>query len=118
MVKYCPVCETEYQDVSTNCAEDKAKLSNDKPTHPLDEQSFVAFYAATNELEARRIVAILQDENIEGMVRETTNTVFPGAAGMRFLVFVPANERTASAQLVQQAINDEVLSEAGSYVTG
>tara|TARA_B100000683_G_scaffold229997_1_gene230717 strand:+ start:2514 stop:2870 length:357 start_codon:yes stop_codon:yes gene_type:complete len=118
MVKYCPVCETEYQDATTNCAEDNAKLSNDKPAHPLDEESFVAFYAATNELEARRIVAILADENVEGMVRETTNTVFPGAAGMRFLVFVPANARSSAAQLVQQAINDEVLSQDGSYVTG
>ena len=118
MVKYCPVCETEYQDASTHCAEDNAQLSNEKPSHPLDQESFVAFYAATNELEARRIEAILQEENIEGMVRETTNTVFPGAAGMRFLVFVPAKARTSAAQLVQQAINDEVLSEAGSYVTG
>ena len=51
-------------------------------------------------------MAILQDENIEAMVRETTNTVFPGAAGMRFLIFVPAQTRTPAAQLVQQAIND------------
>ena len=118
MPKHCHVCEAEYQDSATHCVEDNAKLSTEKPSHPLDNESFAAFYASTNDLEARRIVAILQDENIEAMVRETTNSVFPGAAGMRFLVFVPAKDRAPAAKWVQQAINDEVLSEAGSYVAG
>lgn len=117
MVKYCPVCEAEYQDAASQCPEDQAKLSTEKPVHPLDDQAFVAAYAATNELEAGRIVAMLQDENIEGMVRQTTNSVFPGAAGMRFLLLVPGKDRAAAVQLIQQAINDEVLSQTGSYVT-
>ena len=118
MTKYCHVCDTEYQDSETHCVEDNAKLSTEKPPHPLDTESFLAFYAAVNDLEARRIVAIVQDENIEAMVRETTNTVFPGAAGLRFLVLVPAKDRVPAAQMVQQAINDEILSEAGSFVAG
>jgi hypothetical protein len=118
MTKYCHVCEAEYQDSSTHCVEDKAKLSDEPPSHPLADASFVAFYAASNDLEARRVVAILQDESIEAMARETTSTVFPGASGLRFLVLVPAEQRTACAKMVQQAINDEVLSDEGSYIAG
>ena len=118
MPKYCHVCDTEYQDSVTVCAEDNAKLVNEPPAHPLNDASFSAFYAASSDLEARRIVAILQDENIEAMARETTNSVFPGAAGMRFLVLVPSDKRQECAQMVQQAINDEVLSNEGSYLAG
>lgn len=118
MTKYCHVCESEYQDTATQCIEDNAKLSDEPPSHPLADASFVAFYAASNDLEARRIVAILRDESIEAMARETTSSVFPGASGLRFLVLVPSEKRTACAQMIQQAINDEVLSDAGSYIAG
>ena len=84
----------------------------------MADASFAAFYAASSDLEARRIVAILQDEKIEAMARETTNSVFPGAAGMRFLVLVPSEKRQECAQMVQQAINDEVISSEGSYIAG
>ena len=118
MTKYSHVCGTEYQDSVNQCAEDHAKLSAEPPSNPLAEASFSAFYAAGNDLEARRIVAILQDENIEAMARETTNSVFPGAAGMRFLILVPSEKRQSCAQMIQQAINDEVISNEGSYIAG
>ncbi len=118
MPKYCHVCGTEYQETITLCVDDNAKLVDEPPSHPLNDASFSAFYAASSDLEARRIVAILQEENIDAMARETTNAVFPGAAGMRFLVLVPSEKRQECAQMVQQAINDEVLSSEGSYLAG
>jgi hypothetical protein len=116
MTHYCPVCGAEYTDDVEKCRDDNAKLLDYEPEGPDAEAEFNEIYAAANLLEADRICALLGDEEIEAFHRETSVSQFPSATGARFLVSVPPDSHKKAAELIQGAINDEVVSDLGTFL--
>lgn len=83
--------------------------------HPLTDEDIVEIYAAGSDVEADRIVLLLEEQGVEAQRRETSVPVFPGATH-RHLITVFAHERDKSLAAIRQAIEDNILPADGTFL--
>lgn len=84
--------------------------------HPLSGEDLVEIYAAGSEVEADRIVLLLEEEQVEAHKRETSVPVFPGAGSHRHLIVVFEKDRQTAVDSIKKAIEDQVLPNDGSFL--
>ena len=91
-------------------------MTDDPFDKPLTAHDLVEIYAATNAIEADRVILLLNEEGIEAQCRETSLPAFPTSGTSRHLVTVFQQDRDKANQLIAQAIEDEILSKQGALI--
>ncbi len=89
---FCPVCESEYEDGITRCADDDtelvARLTPENTAHDHSEARFVPLHNLGSPAEAEMVLDILSQNNIRAAVQSGGSDAFspllstssPGAA--------------------------------------
>jgi hypothetical protein len=91
---------------------------SDDPFDAVPDMDLSEVYSAASPMEADRILMVLADEGIEGMRRDTSVSQFPSDANAGALVLVPVESRDKARELIQQAIDDEVIPADGTFLRG
>lgn len=113
MAKYCPICFGEFIDTVKICPNDAQGLVSDKPKE-VSKLSDV--YIAASEIEAERIVAFLQSDDIAAKYYQRGISQFP-VIGENVHVVVVAKEHADKAKdIISKSISDEVISDDGSFL--
>jgi hypothetical protein len=82
----------------------------------LDKQDLVEFYGAASQMEGQRIVLLLEEDGIEGIMRETTASSFPSQSDAHYLICVRADELEKARALVEAARKDGAVSTDGDFL--
>lgn len=114
MVKYCPVCEAEFEDAVPVCPKDKMALLK----RPIKDKTlkFISIYAAKDLVELERVVGILAEN---GILAEDLNegvSQLPVASDTRFVIAVSEENIKMAKEKIQQAIADRMISTSGSFL--
>lgn len=84
---------------------------------PHPDEDLVAIYAATNAMEADRIVLMLKDEGIEHVLKqESSISEIPTVGTQSFLIAVLESDREKAQSVIRQAIEDGVLPKGGTLL--
>jgi len=113
MSKYCPVCCGEYKDAIKTCPKDGAVLNDKKP--PLSDR-FIDIYAASDTIEAERIVAFLAEAGILVREAELNLSQLPTLADKRSIIAVQRGHIKDSKALIEEARKDGVISLQGIFL--
>lgn len=113
MPKYCPICFGEFKEQMTVCPKDKANLVDAKP---VEIERLLDIYAASNEIEAERIIAILEDEGIFATESQTGISQLPVSSDTRYIIAVFKENAMAAKKHLEQARKDQVISENGGFI--
>ena len=114
---FCPTCRTEYETGTTECADCSVSLVAELPTDvPLSGER-LDIYTVYDAGEVDRVVAILKESGIEGLVRDHSSSPFPTNLGSlaERVIAVRAEETQKARAIIQQAIDDEVISSSGVF---
>jgi hypothetical protein len=84
-------------------------------TH-LDAQDLVEVYGAKNQVEADRLVLLLEDEGVESIQRATTMSSFPTSSEAHYLVCVREDDRQKALELIEAARRDGAISMDGAFL--
>lgn len=84
--------------------------------NPMDDIDLLDVYAASSQIAAERIVLMLQDRGLQAETRESSVSGFPSVGTARFLIIMPANQGEAAKALIQEAIDDEVIPQDGTFL--
>ena len=80
-------------------------------------EDLVEIYGAATEVEAGRIVFILEEDGIEAIARATSmSSSFPSPAEAHYLVCVRAPERARAKELIEAARRDGAITESGAFL--
>ena len=80
-------------------------------------EDIVEIYGASSQLEADRIVLLLEDEGVEAIARATSmSTSFPSPAEAHYLVCVRDPQKQQARTLIEEARRDGVISEHGAFL--
>jgi hypothetical protein len=115
MTKYCPLCESEYQDAVLVCPDDSEKLF-DAPSLKIDRTLSADIFAASNEIEAECIVALLEDIGIPAQLFRPQVTPFPNLGDEHFVVAVRVIDKEPALEAIRTAQQDGVVSTSGSFL--
>lgn len=113
MPKYCPVCCGEYKDSVKVCPKDGEALSDKKP--PLSDR-FIDIYAASDTIEAERIVAFLAQAGILVKEAELGISQLPTLADKHSVIAVQRGHIKESKALIEAARKDGVISSQGIFL--
>lgn len=75
----------------------------------------VEVYGAASSVEADRIVLLLEEEEIDAIVRATTASSFPSPAAAHHLVCVRGSDQERARHLIEAARRDGAISEDGAF---
>lgn len=92
-----------------------AMADEENERSPLTDEDIVEIYAAGSDVEADRIVLLLEEQGVDAQRRETSVPVFPGAT-YRHLITVLAHDREKSVTAIRQAIEDGILPADGTFL--
>lgn len=109
MSRYCPVCFGEFKDAVKTCPKDNVELTDKKPS---EVDRLVDIYAASNEIEAERIVAFLRDAQIDAVLLRAGISQLP-MANESFTIAVKKLDITEAKNLITEAREDNVISQNG-----
>lgn len=117
---YCPSCRSEYRAGTTSCADCGEKLVEALPEEkdrPLGER--VDIYVCSSQPLATRVLAVLEDGGIGGLVRFRGSTAFPMTAGTenQHIIAVREDDAASAIELIRAAIADEVIDDDGELLT-
>lgn len=79
-----------------------------------DADDLIELYAATNQLEADRLVLLLVEDGIEALARATTMTSFPTSGA--WLVQVRHADREKAAKIIGAARLEGAVSHRGEFL--
>lgn len=113
MPKYCSICLGEYKDRVEYCPKDNAKLTNKKPKA---YERLVDIYAASDEIEAERIITFLRDEGIVTTESVAGISQLPVASDTRFIIAVLKDDLAQAKKLLNEARQDGIISENGTFL--
>jgi hypothetical protein len=113
MPKYCSHCLSEFREKVEKCPKDGTALTDKKPKA---FERLVDFYAASDEMEAEHIVAMLRGEGVVTAVSFSGVSQLPAMSDRRFFVVVLKDDVKKARFLVEQARKDEVISKQGSFI--
>jgi hypothetical protein len=112
---FCPSCRTEYQTGTTTCSDcNEALVAELAPDDALSEETVDVFVCFDAQV-ATRVVGILTDGGVEGMVRDRSSSAFPMNVGIeaKQIIAVAAHDAQTAADIIAQAVEDGVLPAAG-----
>lgn len=115
MTKYCPTCENEYQDDFSTCPDDSEALL-EAPSIRLNRSEAVDIYAASDELEAKRIVVILKDIGIPSQIFRQQVSQLPWLGDTHFVIAVPKAESEEAVKHINNARADSIISDKGLFL--
>ena len=81
-----------------------------------DADDLIELYAATNQLEADRLVLLLGDDGIEALARATTMTSFPTSGA--WLVQVRYADQAKATKIISAARAEGAVSDRGEFLQG
>jgi hypothetical protein len=113
MSKYCPICLGEYQDKIMRCPKHDINLVTKKPE---DSERFIDIYAATDELEALRIMSLLEEEGIEAHKYLSGVSQFPALSSSAYVVAVINKKINEAKSIIEHAREDNIISKAGVFL--
>jgi hypothetical protein len=113
MSKYCPVCFSEFQEALKTCPNDNVELLHNKRK---EIERFVDIYAASNEIEAERIIAFLHDAKIDSKYAKSGISQMPVVSDTAFVVFVAKEHVKKAKALIEHARDDGVISDNGNFI--
>jgi hypothetical protein len=113
MPKYCPICFAEFKDVVKDCPKDNVALLNKKSK---EIERLIDIYAASDEIEAERIVAFLQDKNIDAQKSTSGISQMPAVSNIRFIISVVKESEKPAKAVITQARIDGVISFNGNFL--
>jgi hypothetical protein len=112
MSRYCPTCLSEFGDEVGICPTHHEHLLKKRPE---SVKVLVELFAASNIMEAERIVDILANHHI--LARESTNAISQLPANDAHFVVCVEKEKIAQAKkLIEQAQKDGVISKDGAFL--
>jgi hypothetical protein len=76
-------------------------------------EDLVELYAAATRIEADRLALLLEEDEIESIVRETTMSSFPSPAEGHFLLLVRSGDKARARTLIEAAVRDGAVSTGG-----
>jgi hypothetical protein len=113
MPKYCPTCLGEFKDTVKTCPKDQAVLS-DKKLAVSDR--LIDVYVASDEMEAERIMALLEEEGILATESSSGISQLPTIGDSRFIIAVQRGSIKQSKSVIEQARHDGVVSLKGVFI--
>ncbi len=115
MTKYCPICASEYLDSVTHCVDDGTRLTKEKPKTSYETAAY-DIYAAANDIEAERIITLLNSEGVPATYYQSNVSSLPSDASKHFIITTPAKSRNVALALIQNARKDGVISDTGMFI--
>ena len=115
MTKYCPTCESEYQDELVKCPEDGEELTS-QPVKKDQQQVYVDIFAIANQVEASLLVGILKDQGISAKLLSENISQYPTLSDSHYIVAVSKANRSKAVKVITDARNDEVISQNGVFL--
>lgn len=116
MTKYCPLCESEYQDSIENCKDDGEKLF-DAPSVRVERAVSADIYAAANEIEAECIVELLLDEGMPAQIfRPAVSAIIPNLGDTQFVIAVRAHDKTNAVAAIRRAQHEGAITNTGMFL--
>lgn len=113
MPKYCPTCLGEFKDTVKMCPSDGAALSDKRlPT----SERYIDVYAASDALEAERIITVLEEEGIVAHESSSGVSQIPSLGDNRFIIAVLRGSIKQSKAVIEQARQDGVISANGIFL--
>lgn len=113
MSKYCPICLSEFNDAIKKCPDDNVNLVDKKPDE-YDE--FVDVYAASDEIEAERIITFLHESGIDANESMTGISQVPSAGDTHFVICVAKEQAKGAKAILERAREDGVISLNGIFL--
>ena len=114
MTLYCPTCLSEYQDSIDQCPDDGTTLTKVEPKadtqRPVDD-----FYAASSQVEASRIEALLKNRGIACTVSRSQMAQLP-MVNDPILISVNNEDCEKAKEAIEMAISDGILSGSGMFL--
>lgn len=114
MVKYCPVCECEFDDDVLVCYKDKSALKKEKPQYK--DLVFIDVYAVGTNIEAQKIILYLKEHNILAVENSLSISQLPVFTDMDYIVSVEQNRLKEAIALIKKAQQDGIISEYGDFM--
>jgi hypothetical protein len=111
--KYCPICLSEFKAGISDCPKDKVPLVSQKPK---EFERLMDIYAASDEIEAERIIVFLRDNDMIAKETRTGISQMPVASDTRFLISVLKETVDKAKRLIEKARNDGVISRNGNFL--
>lgn len=79
----------------------------------MEAEDLIELYAATNQLEADRLVLLLAEDGIEAIPRATTMTSFPTSGA--WLILVAESAVDAARKIISNARLEGAISDRGEF---
>ncbi len=113
---YCPTCRTEYRSDKSTCGDCGAELVDSLPgddQKPLGER--VDVFVSFREQQVNRVVALLQEGGVDGMVRFRGSSAFPMNVGTQneHIVAVLVEDVPRAVELITVAVKDQFIDDDG-----
>ena len=115
---FCPICRIEFRDKIERCNECGVELVAELPPDVGARLELVEVYESYDQGEAKRIVALVNDQGIAVMMRDNQSSAFPttvGTTGSK-RVLVELGRVGEARGLIEAARMDEVISAEGQFL--
>jgi hypothetical protein len=84
----------------------------------IDQDEVVELYAASSEIEATRIVLLLDEDGVDAVSRTTTMTSFPSGGTSQYLILIRYRDRVRARLLIEAARRDQAITMDGEFLSG
>lgn len=79
-----------------------------------NDDDLLEIYAAASEVEAQRLVLLLQEDGVEATVRATTSSSFP--TGGQYLILVATSDQHTARTTIANARREGAVSDHGEML--
>lgn len=112
---FCPECRSEYVADRDTCTDCDVPLIDELLPEP--EYDLVEVYAAADLMEAGLLESMLTEAGIAASVVDRRDSAFPTPARAgRIRIAVPAGTEAKAREVIEAALDDEAISEAGDFL--
>ena len=115
MSKYCPVCESEFEDEILICRKDKVALKKEKPLP--NSLIFIDIFAVPTDIEAKKIIFYLQENGIKALENSLSISQLPVFTDMDYVVSVEKSQVEEAINLIKKAQKEHTISKDGDFIT-
>jgi hypothetical protein len=85
---------------------------------PISDDEVVECYAAASEIEATRIVLMLDEDGVDAVSRNTTMSSFPSGGTSQYLILIRYGDRIRARLLIEAARRDHAITVDGEFLSG
>ncbi len=114
---FCPSCRAEYRDGTSQCNDCEVDLVEVLAEITSDVKMMNVYECYAPQL-AGRAMAILEDAELEPMLRDRVSHAFPTTVGTTAarMIAVPKGRGKDAREVLRQAIKDEVIDDSGKIL--